>query len=253
MISKVGGGNKTIRMKQQVRKYLNAAIRLSSKITESLPALPQASSIDIANKQNLEEFLRLLEHHIDLLDRRVLKGETIPHEEKMFSIFETYTEWINKGKSNPSVELGKKVLITTDSNNLIVDYLVMDYISDSQSVIELCDRMSKRYADIYSWSFDKGFFSKQNKTKLVSMVDNLVLPKRGKRNRNETSEESEKIFKNYKNKHSAVESNINELEHCGLDRCPDRGYDHFKRYVGNAVTAYNLRKIGKVLQAQNAA
>lgn len=46
-----------------------------------------------------------------------------------------------------------------------------------------------------------------------------------------------------------MECNINELEHCGLDRCPDRGYNHFKRYVGLAVCAYNLRKIGAELLA----
>jgi len=44
-----------------------------------------------------------------------------------------------------------------------------------------------------------------------------------------------------------VESNINELEHRGLDRCPDRGHGHFKRYVGLAVSAYNLRRIGQEL------
>ena len=38
----------------------------------------------------------------------------------LFSIFETYNEWIKKGKSRPSVELGKKLAITTgdtQSNN----------------------------------------------------------------------------------------------------------------------------------------
>ncbi len=49
------------------------------------------------------------------------------------------------------------------------------------------------------------------------------------------------------NKHSAVESNINELEHRGLDQCPDRGYMHFKRYIGLAVASYNLRRIGQEL------
>ena len=41
---------------------------------------------------------------------------------------------------------------------------------------------------------------------------------------NETEEEHASSFKKIKNKHSAVESNINELEHKGLDRCPDRGF-----------------------------
>ena len=32
-------------------------------------------------------------------------------------------------------------------------------------------------------------------------------------------------------KHSAVESNINALDHHALDRCPDRGIESFKKYV----------------------
>jgi len=37
------------------------------------------------------------------------------------------------------------------------------------------------------------------------------------------------------------------LEHRGLDRCPDKSYNSFKRYVGIAVAGYNLHKIGKEL------
>ena len=52
-------------------------------------------------------------------------------------------------------------------------------------------------------------------------------------------------------KHSAIESNINELEHRGLDRCPDRGINGLRRYVGLAVIAYNLRRVGKILLDQD--
>jgi len=41
-----------------------------------------------------------LNKHIDLVERRVLQGEKIPHEEKMFSIFEPDVEWLQKGKPN---------------------------------------------------------------------------------------------------------------------------------------------------------
>jgi len=37
------------------------------------------------------------------------------------------------------------------------------------------------------------------------------------------------------------------LEHRGLDRCPDKGYAHFKRYLGLGVCAYNLHRIGAEL------
>ena len=75
------------------------------------------------------------------------------------------------------------------------------------------------------------------------------MPKKGKGNKEEQAEESHRSFKLLRNRHSAVESNINELECRGLDRCPDRGYGHFKRYIGLAVAAFNLRKIGQELIA----
>ena len=76
-------------------------------------------------------------------------------------------------------------------------------------------------------------------------VPTVVMPKLGKRNKTEEAEEHSTTFKHLKNKHSTIESNINELKHRGLDRCPDRGCLHFKRYVGLGVCAYNLKKIGK--------
>jgi hypothetical protein len=63
----------------------------------------------------------------------------------------------------------------------------------------------------------------------------------------EKEQESHPDFKKTRHQHSAVESNINEPEHKGLDRCPDKGYAHFKRYVGLGVCAYNLHKIGAEL------
>jgi len=83
-------------------------------------------------------------------------------------------------------------------------------------------------------------------------VPKVVMPKLGRRNKTEEAEESSHSFKRLKNKHSAIESNINELEHRGLDRCPDRGIFHYKRYISLGVCAYNLKKIGKqILKQEN--
>jgi hypothetical protein len=185
---------------------------------------------------------------IDLLERRVIKGEQIPHEEKIFSIFEEYTEWITKGKMNPNVELGKKLAITTDQYNLIVDYRIMENQSDPEMVKPITESLTRTYR-IRSWSFDKGFWHKENKALLEEHVEKVVMPKKGKCNKLEQAEENHRSFKLLRNKHSAVESNINELECRGLDRCPDRGYMHFKRYIGLSVAAYNLRRIGQELIA----
>ena len=79
------------------------------------------------------------------------------------------------------------------------------------------------------------------------------MPKKGKCNKEEKEEEHTKVFKKLRNKHSAVESNINELESRGLNRCPDRSYGHFKTYVALGICAYNLKKIGRELLRQQLA
>ena len=195
---------------------------------------------------DLERYMAFLDKFIDLLERRVIKGEQIPHEEKMFSIFEEYTEWITKGKMHPNVELGKKLAITTDQYNLIVDYRIMENQSDPEMVKPIAEDLIELYW-IRSWSFDKGFWHKENKAMLEEHVEKVVMPKKGKCNKLEQAEEDHRSFRLLRNKHSAVESNINELECRGLDRCPDRGYPHFKRYIGLSVAAYNLRRIGQEL------
>ena len=202
--------------------------------------------MDLAHLIALEHFIELLVKHIDLLSRRLLKGEMIPHEEKMFSIFEPYTEWITKGKQYPNVELGKNTAITSDHYHLIVDYMILEEQTDSNIIPQLKKKILQKYS-VYSWSFDKGFWSKSNKAELQQHIEKVILPKKGKRNQQEEAEETDKQYKKLRHQHSAIESNINELEHRGLDRCPDKGYRNFKRYVGLSVAAYNLRKIGKAI------
>ena len=57
--------------------------------------------------------------------------------------------------------------------------------------------------------------------------------------------EQASTFRRRKKQHQAVESNINKLEHRELNRYPDRTRSNLERYIGLAVTAYNLHKIGK--------
>ena len=76
------------------------------------------------------------------------------------------------------------------------------------------------------------------------------MPKRGKKNAAETERESEKKFVALRKQHSAVESEINSLEHHGLNRCPDVGLQGYRRYVGYGVMSYNLHVIGRELLAR---
>lgn len=247
--SSSGGKNKQSRVEQSAKRYLKKAETLLKKLQREISSFPREDLSDIILTITLDQFMLLMEKHIDLVNRRILQGEKIPHQEKMFSVFETYTEWINKGKSNPNIELGKKLAITTDQFDLIVDYQLMHQEQDRDIVIGLADRLLHKYK-IDSWSFDKGFWRKENKELLALEIPKVIMPKLGKRNQAEEQEEKSRSFKRLKNKHSAIESNINELEHRGLDRCPDRGIHNYKRYISLGVCAYNLKKIGRQILKQ---
>jgi hypothetical protein len=242
-VSASGGKQKAERLKQEVGFYLLQAGQLSKKTTASMPHLPVYEMKDLIRAILLEQYLLWLNKHIDLLERRLIKGEKIPHDEKMFSVFETYTEWLTKGKLRPAVELGKKVNLTSDQYQLIIDYEVVDNKTDEALVLDLALRLSKQFA-IQSWSFDKGYWHPANKALLKEIIPLVVMPKKGKCNQEEREEEQEVHFKKVRNRHSAIESNINSLESKGLSRCPDKGKEHFKRYVGLAVVSYNLCCIG---------
>ena len=241
--------------KQSVQQYLQLAEALQRRC-EALLAAPAAA----ADKETMALILHVsLRHYViyvtkftDQIERRLLKGETIPAQEKIYSIFEPHTEWISKGKQNKKVELGHPLLITTDQYQFIVDYKIMKGEKDAAQVKPLTERLKKKCADkkIRSHSFDKSFWSKDNHEILnAAAIEQVVLPKRGKHNKEDKERESSKAFKQIRNKHSAVESNINMLEHHGLNRCMDKGLHGFKRCVGLSVLAYNLHILGNTLQS----
>ena len=84
---------------------------------------------------------------------------------------------------------------------------------------------------------------------LSKLVPKVILPKKGKISKSEQDKiRADKEYVILRRKHSAVESNINALEHRGLDRCPDRGIDNFRKYVSMSIVAHNIHLIGSLVQ-----
>jgi hypothetical protein len=250
-ISQKGGKNKPQRLQQAARNYLYHATALHTKAAATIHQL-KALGLTVLEHARLTEigyFHDMLEKHIDLIERRIIKGETIPHEEKTFSLFEPHTQWIAKGKAGCPVELGRKLLITTDQNHIILDYKILETTDEHPQALATIQRIQEQYGaeSIQSMSFDKGFSSAANKAALKDQVGQLILPKKGKRNAEETAEEREPGYIKLRHAHSAIESNIHSLEHHGLARSRDKGYRGYSRCVGLGILAYNLHQIGKGL------
>lgn len=251
-IHKRKGANYVKRLQDATEKYLSCVSPLLKKVNSLVSILSetvQPKSRLQSQLARLKYYRDMLEKHIDLVDRRILQGEQIPHSEKVFSIFEPETEWLKKGKKNPSVELGHNVMIATDQFHFIVSHKVAVKEQDKDLVIGLGKDLEKRFAENYklhSISFDKGFWLKLNKKAMEKIFEVVVMPKKGRPTIAQQERSQTDSYKNYKRKHSAVESNINELEQGGLDKVADKGLDGFKKYVGWAVVAYNLKRLGKL-------
>lgn len=198
-----------------------------------------------------EEILYFIEQgnkQINQICRRYFKGETIPHHEKVFSLFEPHTEWIVKGKAGISQELGLRVCIVESSDGFILHHRVMEKESDDQIAVAVTRETKERFPTLRSCSYDKGFHSPKNQQELRKELDFVVLPKKGGRSAAEQAHEGSELFGELRRKHSAVESAINALEHTGLDRCKDYGLEGFKRYVALAIVARNIHRLGCILQ-----
>jgi transposase, IS5 family len=249
-----GGPSKEARVKRAVRDYLAVGRALAAKVEASLLGLWE-QPVDAAHGDALAYFHRMLAKHLDLVERRLLQEQTIPAHEKVFSLFEPHTEWIQKGKQRPNVELGHRLLIATDQHQLIQDYAVPVGQADVDQSVPVADRLLGHYGagSLASLSFDKGFTRAEDRELLSLYVPVVVMPKRGKKNAAETERERGKKFVALRQQHSAVESEINSLEHHGLNRCLDVGLQGYLRYVGYGVMSYNLHMIGRELLARKRA
>ena len=125
--------------------------------------------------------------------------------------------------------------------------------TDSQITQEIASVLVLKFPNqINSLSFDKGFYSFKNREFVENLIPNTIMPKKGKRNKQETQKEHHPKFIKLRNAHSAVESNINQLEHNGLGRCVDKGIENFTRYAALSILAYNLHKLAEHLEKKQA-
>jgi IS5 family transposase len=238
-------------LREAHQAYIDVCSSLIERVILSLKNIPNTSFIVEMKKQEIMNFIKHARRQISQIDRRVIQGEAIPHEEKCFSVFETHTEWISKGKAGVPVELGLKVCIVEDQYQFILHHQVMEKKTDEEICVSLVKETKERFPMVEQASFDKGFHSPANQNGLGEVVKTPVLSRKGKLSRQAREIESAPEFRKARRQHSAVESAINALEVHGLDYCPDHGIRGFKRYVSLAIVGRNFQRVGAILQGQD--
>jgi len=239
-----------LEIKQAYQDYIDLAGFYLERTQASIGVLKNDYKIPEVLLTDLHTFSRHVERQIDQIRRRVLQGEIIPHGEKVFSLFQPHTEWISKGKAGVPVELGLRVCIMEDSHGFILHSLVMQKTTDDKVAVPMVKATQALFPSFKACSFDKAFHSPDNQKELKNLMDQVVLPKKGKLSKADQEREYAPEFKQARKQHSAVESAINALEVHGLDKCPDHGIDGFERYVALAVLSRNIQKLGTIIRDQ---
>jgi transposase, IS5 family len=168
-----------IRITEQV---VNNARQVVDKAkTAAGAALIASAGIDSLRKE-ITGYCQLADRVIDQSRRRVLQGETVPAEEKIYSIFESHTHMIKRGKALKPVEFGHKVFLAESAQGFITDYQVLDgNPADTGHVSPSLDRHQQTFGippDLYTG--DRGFFSAENVQACEKAgVTQVSIPQRG--------------------------------------------------------------------------
>lgn len=232
--------------------YLGACIAFLNKAEKTIASITVDSPAQMARILAIDKYVNHAWRQIDQVHRRVIEGEKIPHDEKVFSIFEEHTEWISKGKAGVPQELGLNVCVMEDQYGFIIHHQVMRNQVDKDVTVPIAREAKSIYPNLMGCSFDKGFWSPENFKELDALLERVTLPKKGKPNKKEQARQSTEEFILERKRHAAVESAINALENHGLDRCPDKGIDAFYRYVSLAVVSRNIHSLGNIIQGKEA-
>lgn len=240
-------------IKDRYQEYINSSLYYIEKINQTIDDITKTKTLSIIDQAIMVSIASYIQHafrQVDQIRRRVIQKEIIPHSEKVFSLFEPHTEWICKNKLGTPVELGLKVCIVEDEYQFILHHKIMKKQSDDKVAVSIVQETKLRYPDLYSISYDRGFFTKENREQLGSML-NVALPKKGKLSKQDQDIESSDEYVTAKKKHSAVESAINALDVHGLDKCPDHGLSGFERYVALAIVSRNLQRLGAIIHKKD--
>jgi transposase, IS5 family len=186
--------------------------------------------------------------------RRVLLGETVPNEEKVFSIFEPHTELITRGKKPNPIQYGHKVLVIEDAVGFICHYTVVaNGVLDQDVLMPAMTELQKRVGGkIERASFDRAFHTLDNQKQLATVVAHPCIPKKGLTSGRKQQEEATVEFRQARQSHPGIESAIGAMQAGnGQERCRDKSKLGYERYVGLGILGRNLHVLGKLLLAQD--
>jgi len=198
----------------------------------------------------LEPFVPLAERVIDQSRRRVLRGEDVPAQDKVLSLFEPHTDIIKKGQRE--IVYGHKVLLTGGKSNLILDCVILrGNPADAVQFLPALERQREQQGVIpIQVATDAGFASQSNAHEALARGVDTVVFVAPKHKSLPALIAKTRLYKRLRNWRAGIEGIISAGKRAfGLDRCPWSGFDSFQAYVQLGVLAFNLQTLARHLLA----
>jgi len=174
------------------------------------------------------------------------------HPKSFYSIFESHTDLIKRGKVNKPIEFGHKVFLAESAHGLLTQYRVLDgNPSDEDPVESSLKAHRKTFGSVPEvFATDRGFDNAGNQ-KICSKarIGCASIPQRGgKKTAERQAFEKSPDFKKAQRFRAGIEGRISVLfRGRGMKRCLARGKERFRAFIGVAVLANNLMKIAELL------
>lgn len=191
-----------------------------------------------------EDYIPLGHKVMDQTSRRILNGEVVPNDEKLFSIFEPHVELIVRGKAGKNIEFGHVVNLQQVSEKFITGY---DVFERKPVEHELVDPTLERHREVFGdypeiYADDKGAYESMDKLyELEEKIPVVSIGKKGKRNAEEEAREHSLAFKLAQKFRAGIEGSISFLKRAfGLAKCMYRSFQTFASSVGSIVFGHNL-------------
>lgn len=153
--------------------------------------------------QEMAHYRHLALRVIHQATRRVLWGEPLSNNEKIFSIFEPHTELLKRGKAGKPIEFGHYPATV---------------------------------------AADKGYYENMAAIRSTGEKVELVsIAKKGKRSKEKSMHQADPEFRFAQRFRAGIEGTISYLKRIlGLFRCFTKGWEHFVSTVGATIFTHNL-------------
>jgi IS5 family transposase len=243
------------RQKGKYRELIGVTAQVVQNARGVLEKTKDARGLDVMDdivigelRQKIDHYCQLGKRVIEQARRRALEGEQVPNDQKIYSIFETHTDLIKRGKVQKPIEFGHKIFLAESARGLITQYRVLDgNPSDCDHVKPSVQYHKKSFGFApHLYSSDRGFFSPNNITLCQDAgVKFVCIPQRGgKKTPDRETFEKSPAFKKGQRFRAGIEGRISVLfRGRGMKRCLAEGRERFEVLIGAAVLANNLMAI----------